>query len=82
MIPKPKRIKDKKAIEQARKPYCEYCGKWGPVHVHHIRAIGFAQKGGDVPENLISLCVSCHDKTHWAKISKEDLENMKRYWEG
>lgn len=35
------------------------------LHVHHIR---FRSKGGtDTPDNLITLCVSCHDKLHKGK---------------
>ena len=76
MIPKPKRIKNEKAIAQARKEWCEVCGKPGVVHVHHIRPIGFSQTGNDVRENLISLCVTCHDKAHRALISKEYLREI------
>lgn len=72
MIPKPHRIVDKKAIEEARKPYCQVCGRWGVVHVHHIKTRGSG--GGDVPENLISLCYECHTKAHAGKLSKEFLK--------
>ena len=73
MIPKPKRIKDKKAIEQARKEWCEVCGKPGNVHVHHIRPIGFSRTGNDTPDNLISLCPICHRKVHDGNIPKDKL---------
>ena len=75
MIPKPKRIKNPRAIEAARKPYCEYCGCLGTVHVHHIKTKGSG--GHDIPENLISLCPLCHDKAHWGQISKEALRGAK-----
>ena len=74
MTPKPKRIRDPKAIEQARKEYCQYCGLGGQVHVHHIKSRGAG--GDDIPENLISLCPSCHDKAHRAKIKKEELRRI------
>ncbi|MBT9168939.1 MAG: hypothetical protein DDT19_02291 [Syntrophomonadaceae bacterium] len=73
MFPKPKRIRDKKAIRQACKPWCEFCGKVGFTEVHHIIAIGFAQRGHDIAPNLISLCVICHDLAQEGKISKERL---------
>ena len=68
------RVKDKKAIAQARKEWCEVCGKPGIVHVHHIKSKGSG--GNDVRENLISLCVTCHDKAHRALISKEYLREI------
>ena len=74
MIEKPRRVRDKKAIAQARKEWCEVCGKPGIVHVHHIKSKGSG--GDDLPENLISLCPSCHDKAHRARISKEALKEI------
>ena len=74
VLEKPRRIKDKKAVEQARKEWCELCGKPGNVHVHHIKTKGSG--GGDLPENLISLCLYCHDKAHRAIISKAYLKEI------
>lgn len=71
MIPKPKRVVDKKAIEEARKPYCELCGCREGVQVHHIKSKGSG--GGDTPENLISLCWVCHRKVHDGLIKREVL---------
>ena len=73
MIPKPKRIKNKQAIEDCRKTYCEYCLKGGPVHVHHVKTRG--SHGDDIPENPISLgeWCGCHAKAHNAQISKAEL---------
>lgn len=57
-IPKPQRLRDPKAIEAARKPFCESCG--GPAYgePHHIipRSVG----GADHKLNLIQLCLRCH----------------------
>ena len=75
MFPKPVRVKDRRAIEAARRPYCEWCWRWGPTHVHHIKSRGSG--GGDVPENLISLCVGCHDRAHRGLIAKADLTQRK-----
>lgn len=74
MIPKPRRIVDPQAIKAARKPYCEYCGKWGYTEVHHIKTRGSG--GDDVPSNLVSLCRACHDKAHRGLISKRELKEI------
>jgi 5-methylcytosine-specific restriction endonuclease McrA len=74
-IPKPARIRDKRAIEAARKPFCEICGRWGTVDVHHIDSRGAGH--GDEPENLISLCWVCHRKVHDGNISRDELRRIK-----
>ncbi len=58
MFPKPKRIKDKKAIEDARKPFCEVCGETSYGDPHHVvpRSVG----GPDIRYNLLQLCAFCH----------------------
>ena len=66
-----KRIVNRKAVEQARQSFCELCGRPGPVHVHHIKSRGAG--GGDVPENLISLCPECHAEVHAGLIPKAKL---------
>lgn len=72
MIPKPKRIKDRKAIERVRKPYCELCGRHDlGIHVHHIIPKG--RGGPDHRYNLISLCAACHTKAHAGGIPQDDL---------
>ncbi|HHW13488.1 MAG TPA: HNH endonuclease [Firmicutes bacterium] len=77
MIPKPRRLIDRKSIEAARKPWCEVCGKAGPTQVHHwehTRGAG----GGDEAHNLIALCVSCHTKAHNGEIGRERLREIVR----
>ena len=74
MIPKPKRIKDKKAIEQARKPYSELPPNkptYGapPHHYYFTVAAG----GPDHKFNLIQLTGSEHVAAHAGNISKETL---------
>jgi N6-L-threonylcarbamoyladenine synthase len=45
---------------------CQHCkGKDLILNVHHIES---RQTGGDRPDNLITLCKSCHDKFHKGKI--------------
>ena len=71
------RIKDKKAIEAARKPYCEYCGCSSTsiaYHVHHIKSKGSG--GDDIPDNLINLCCICHFKVHNGNIARREIENV------
>ena len=62
MLSKSKRVKDPQAIKDARRPYCELCGRAGATQVHHIIFRG--QGGHDTADNLISLCVNCHDDAH------------------
>ena len=58
-----KRIRDR-YIKQH--PLCERCqeeGRLTPVdEVHHI--IPVSQSGRSTPDNLMSLCHSCHNKIH------------------
>lgn len=73
ILAKPKRIEDKKAIEDVRKTYCELCGRsGGQFGVHHIRAKGYSKKGHDIPVNMINLCDgpgdTCHRKAQEYKI--------------
>lgn len=65
-FPKKKRVKNRSAIDAARKPYCEYSGRPGYCHVHHIRRR--SQGGDDIPENLISLAPEVHQAVHDGKI--------------
>ena len=58
-----RRIRDR---HLAREPLCEMCWKRGrfvaATLVHHIKPLG---DGGTHDEsNLMSLCVSCHEKIH------------------
>ena len=57
-VPKPVRLRDPKAIDAARKPYCEVCGRPAQGEPHHIipRSVG----GADHKLNLIQLCRRCH----------------------
>lgn len=52
------RRSDPKAIKQARKDRCEYCGRPASGDPHHIRPRSLG--GPDAPENLIQLCHTCH----------------------
>jgi 5-methylcytosine-specific restriction endonuclease McrA len=41
---------------------CQDCGAMKDLQVHHIKSR--SQLGGDVAQNLITLCASCHGKRH------------------
>lgn len=71
MLTKPHRLRDPKAIQAARREYCELCGRYGVIHVHHIRSKGAG--GNDEADNLVSLCPICHDKVHRGLIERERL---------
>jgi predicted nucleic acid-binding Zn ribbon protein len=54
--PMPKKLRD--AILERDGYKCYICGKTTELHVHHI--IRRSQGGEHKPENLITLCSSCH----------------------
>ncbi len=56
------RIVDRQALQAAAKPYCELCYLSGQTQIHHI--IYKSQGGHDTPDNLISLCLDCHEDAH------------------
>lgn len=74
-FPKNARIKDRKAIDN-KAHICEYCGRRGWTHMHHIKTKGSG--GNDTADNLIELCAECHAKAHTSEITKEDLKRIKR----
>jgi ribosome-binding protein aMBF1 (putative translation factor) len=76
MIVTPHRIADRKAIEKARKPYCELCGRPAYGEPHHIKSVGSG--GDDVPENMVQLCAGDHTRVHTGQISKETLREIVR----
>ena len=41
---------------------CQNCGTAESLHVHHVQAR--SKLGPDCLENLITLCVSCHESLH------------------
>ncbi|MBF0443698.1 MAG: HNH endonuclease [Oligoflexales bacterium] len=46
---------------------CNHCGKSNtPLQVHHIES---RKTGGDRPENLVTLCIKCHENHHKGKIN-------------
>ena len=75
-VPKPRRIRDPAAIAEARKPWCEYCGRWGLMEIHHVKSRGSG--GHDVAENLVNLCVGCHKRVHNGQIPRRNIECIVR----
>lgn len=41
---------------------CRSCGHRSNLHVHHV--VFRSQQGEDTPDNLVTLCNSCHDGVH------------------
>jgi 5-methylcytosine-specific restriction endonuclease McrA len=41
---------------------CQVCGNMQNLQIHHLRFR--SQSGGDVEQNLITLCAECHEQTH------------------
>jgi predicted HNH restriction endonuclease len=41
---------------------CQTCGSMQHLQVHHLKFRG--QSGGDVEQNLITLCADCHARLH------------------
>ena len=54
---------------------CQHCGTRNHLHVHHI--VYRSEGGTDTSDNLVTLCVFCHDGVHQNKLSiwaeNEDL---------
>ncbi len=72
-VPKKKRIADPKAIEEARKNFCQCCGRYSEkgLHVHHVKTRGAG--GDDVAENEVTLCYECHMKVHSGLLKLENI---------
>jgi hypothetical protein len=69
---KPRRKKDKKAIEAIRKRHCELCGRSDArLEVHHVITRGAG--GPDDPCNLVCLCAFCHREVHDGNIARDKL---------
>ena len=58
-----------------RKDKCERCDETNRLAVHHINSNAYDNS----PENLMTLCGSCHTKWHWenGKIRGKDLKPRK-----
>jgi hypothetical protein len=65
------RVRDREIMGRNRKDRCEKCNGPTGIQRHHIKSRGAG--GGDVPLNLIDLCVHCHDKVHRGLIGRDEL---------
>ena len=41
---------------------CQVCGSMQQLQVHHLKFR--SHSGGDVEQNLITLCTECHEQVH------------------
>ena len=41
---------------------CQNCGSLKELQVHHVKAR--SALGDDMPDNLITLCMTCHEQYH------------------
>jgi 5-methylcytosine-specific restriction endonuclease McrA len=41
---------------------CQVCGRMQNLQVHHLKFR--SHSGGDVEQNLITLCAECHEQMH------------------
>jgi len=67
-----RRIKSPDALARFRLEHfgepCEICERRTGVHAHHKK---FRSAGGDdAPENLLWVCLSCHDDIHSGRIDR------------
>lgn len=60
-----------------RREACQECGAAAKLHVHH-RDKNWAN---DAPENLQTLCASCHLKLHWREDRQQRLA-VNPWWRG
>ena len=74
------RKRDNKAIQAARKPFCERCGRAAGIEPHHIFTRGAG--GKENKENLIQLCPACHIGAHDGHIQREELLGIVAQREG
>ena len=63
-----------KRASYLKKESCEICGKKRNLHTHHIDQ----NVANNAPENLRTLCSSCHIKHHW-RMKRLGLEVGRRY---
>lgn len=71
---KTRRVKNPKAAEDKRTPFCEVCGKSGKTEKHHI--IRRSQGGNDEEFNLVFLCKPCHKQAHGTIQPKLDVKEI------
>jgi 5-methylcytosine-specific restriction endonuclease McrA len=71
-FPKEVRVEDEVVLDQYRVLPCVACRRPPPSDPAHLTTKGAG--GGDVPENLMSLCRQCHTQQHavgWRKFASK-----------
>lgn len=63
-------------VDALQKGTCRFCNE-KIEHHHHI--IPRSKGGSDLPENIVGLCLSCHEKLHTGKITTELIGVYKKY---
>lgn len=69
----------KKIVFERDKGFCVVCGKAGVPNSHYIRR---GQGGLGIPENVVTMCIECHnayDNGHDEKMVKEIQAKVKKY---
>ena len=68
-----------KAYVRDRDDYsCQVCKeKDTMLHVHHV--VERSRGGSDRPDNLITVCASCHDKIHTGKVLCPSIKNNTKF---
>lgn len=57
---------------------CEWCFKVPLADVHHIEEKGMGGRANaDAEDNLIGLCLNCHDAAHGIGFQQIDKEKLK-----
>lgn len=61
-----------------RDEFCILCGKVGIPNSHFVAK---AQHGLGVEQNIVTMCVNCHDKWHTSGDQAEMKERVREYLE-
>jgi 5-methylcytosine-specific restriction endonuclease McrA len=71
------RIDGRATFSKYKKSSCEKCGATGRLEMHHIKPAVYKddwrgyEAGNHNPENLMTLCNSCHQKIHYRELGRK-----------
>ena len=68
---------NKQAMYARDRWHCQSCNNTRGLTPHHIVTRG--RCGGDELENLVTLCIRCHDAIHDGKLAIEQLAGRVRF---
>lgn len=60
----------RRTVSEQRKKACQKCGGRYRLCLHHIT---YASLGAELPEDLCTLCASCHTKVHETALGRNGL---------